>query len=157
MGNNEGRVPSMEQCAASIAKLAEHMELLEPVILRPFVERVMRRVEQRRKGLTIEDRRLDLESAGILKNLRKALCDECNDGITAATRFARYYDRNYWLCDNHAEEFALHYGTGNKDKAGNRRAAEREALGYSSDEDRAGEVMMINQVSANEQAIQESI
>ena len=49
--NNENKEPSMEECAASVARLADHMELLDPVILRPFVEEVMKKVKQGRQEM----------------------------------------------------------------------------------------------------------
>lgn len=120
-------------------RLRQNKANLQPD-LRAFIEVLDQAIRQ-----ALDERRLDLTTVGVLTDIHNKSCDQCAE---PATCYARYYGKDTWLCNKHAQEFALHYGAGSGDKAGRRRAAEREALGYSSDESSEGEVIF-NKVSAN--------
>lgn len=65
--NNENGEPSMEECAASVARLAEHVELLDPLILRPFVKAVMKKVDMARVAQAVVEGAEAQEGAVMLK------------------------------------------------------------------------------------------
>ena len=137
MGNDVD-IPTVviEEWATSLRWLSHHQEVMKSNRgLAALVEEVMVGINQQPK--------LDLDSTG-LQNVAELTC-ACGK---PATRIKEYASRRpIFLCDEHAVGFVTHLYS-DQEAAGRRKAVEREALGYSSDESSEGEVIF-NKVSAN--------